>query len=120
MRTSICRNRSSLTSRSSKSEDSHDQQKFTGGILPAARTNQPAYSHRTSTTRLIGPLVLRSADDHHAFHEDAKPGDLGLQLPIRWRSSSKKFWTIWTCLSIDGSLLTITKRPSGPTSQLRD
>ena len=32
---------------------------------------------------------------------------------------SKKFWTIWNCLSIVGSLLTITKRPSGPTSQLR-
>ncbi len=31
------------------------------------------------------------ADDHHAFHEDARPGDLGLQLGIRWRSSSNQF-----------------------------
>ncbi len=32
-------------------------------------------------------------DDHHAFHEDAKPGDLSFQLPIRWRSSSNQFVT---------------------------
>ena len=46
---------------------------------------------------LTPPTISREwqqdrADDHHAFHEDAKPGDLSLQLPIRWRSSSKKFW----------------------------
>ena len=29
-----------------------------------------------TTARL---LVLQFADDHHAFHEDAKPGDLSLQ-----------------------------------------
>ncbi len=28
-------------------------------------------------------LVLQFADDHHAFHEDAKPGDLSLQLDTR-------------------------------------
>ena len=28
------------------------------------------------------PLVLHFADDHHAFHEDAKPGDLTRQLGI--------------------------------------
>ena len=37
------------------------------------------------------PLVLQFADDHHAFHEDAKPGDLGLQFGTLCRSSSKKF-----------------------------
>ena len=30
------------------------------------------------------------ADDHHAFHEDAKPGDLRAQLPTRSSNSSKK------------------------------
>ena len=30
---------------------------------------------------------------HHAFHEDAKPGDLSLQFPIRWRSSSNQLVT---------------------------
>ena len=39
------------------------------------------------------PLVLQFTHDHHAFHEDAKPGDLSLQLPIRWRSSSNQFTT---------------------------
>jgi len=29
--------------------------------------------------------------DHHAFHEDAKPGDLGLQFGTRSFNSSKKF-----------------------------
>ena len=34
------------------------------------------------------------ADDHHAFHEDAKPGDLSLQFPpIRSRSSVNQFLT---------------------------
>ena len=33
------------------------------------------------------------ADDHHAFHEDAKPGDLSLHLGTRRFSSSKKFRT---------------------------
>ncbi len=39
------------------------------------------------------PLVLQFADDHHAFHEDAKPGDRSLQFPIRWRSSSNQLVT---------------------------
>ena len=29
------------------------------------------------------PLALQFADDHHAFHEDAKPGDLTGQLGTR-------------------------------------
>ncbi len=41
---------------------------------PAAMAGAPA-------TIAAGPLVLHSADDHHAFHEDAKPGDLSSQLP---------------------------------------
>ncbi len=28
------------------------------------------------------PLVLQFADDHHAFHEDAKPGRVGLQASL--------------------------------------
>ena len=39
-------------------------------------------------------MAVELADDHHAFHEDAKPGDLSLQLlPIRWRSSSNQLVT---------------------------
>ena len=38
-------------------------------------------------------LVLHSADDHYAFHEDAKPGDGAGQFPIRWRSSSNQLVT---------------------------
>ncbi len=34
------------------------------------------------------------ADDHHAFHEDAKPGDLNGQLGTRRFSSSKKLMTV--------------------------
>ena len=37
-----------------------------------------------------------SAPDHHAFHEDAEPGDLGLQLGTRRFSSSKKLRTSMT------------------------
>ncbi len=37
------------------------------------------------------PLLLQFADDHHAFHEDAKPGDLMGQLGTRRFSSSEKF-----------------------------
>ena len=36
---------------------------------------------------------LERAYDHHAFHEDAEPGDWGHQLGTRRFSSSKKFWT---------------------------
>ena len=39
-------------------------------------------------TLSIWPQV---ADDHHAFHEDAKPGDLVGQLGTRSCNSSKKF-----------------------------
>jgi len=40
-------------------------------------------------------LMREPFDDHHAFHEDAKPGDLSLQLlPIRWRSSSNQLVTM--------------------------
>jgi hypothetical protein len=39
-------------------------------------------------------VTAASAHDHHAFHEDAVPGDLGFQLfGTRRFSSSKKFWT---------------------------
>ena len=36
----------------------------------------------------------RGADDHHAFHEDAKPGDLTAQFGTRRFSSSKKLMTV--------------------------
>ncbi len=40
-------------------------------------------------------VTVGSADDHHAFHQDAEPGDLGLQLlPIRSRSSVNQLRTI--------------------------
>ncbi len=35
----------------------------------------------------------RSLNDHHPFHEDAKPGDLTGQLGTRRFNSSKKFRT---------------------------
>ena len=47
--------------------------------------------------------------DHHAFHEDAKPGDLSLQFPIRWRSSSKQFRTTISC-SVSGSRCLINRK----------
>ena len=37
------------------------------------------------------------AYDHHAFHEDAKPGDLTGQLGTRWRKEHRlagRFWRI--------------------------
>ena len=39
-------------------------------------------------------LEVIDPHDHHAFHEDAKPGDLSLQFPIRWRSSSNQLVTM--------------------------
>ncbi len=39
------------------------------------------------------PLVLQFADDHHAFHEDAKPGDLAGQLGTCSSNSSNQFVT---------------------------
>ena len=44
-----------------------------------------------SATTASRPLVLRSVDDHHAFHEDAKPGDLTGQLGTRRFNSSNQF-----------------------------
>ena len=49
------------------------------------------------------PLVLQFADDHHTFHEDAKPGDLSLQLPIRSSNSSNQFWTQMSSLPVPSS-----------------
>ncbi len=41
------------------------------------------------------PLVLQFADDHHAFHEDAKPGDLTGQFgTLRFSSSVQLSTTI--------------------------
>ncbi len=42
---------------------------------------------------IVRQLVLQVADNHHAFHEDAKPGELALQLGTRRFNSSKKFRT---------------------------
>ena len=39
----------------------------------------------------VRPLVLQFAVDHHAFHEDAKPGDPSLQFPTRAFNSSAQF-----------------------------
>ena len=39
-------------------------------------------------------LVLHFADDHHAFHEDAKPGDRAGQLGTRALSSSNQLVTM--------------------------
>ena len=39
------------------------------------------------------PLVAQLPHAYHAFHEDAKPGDLGLQFPTRSSSSSDQFTT---------------------------
>ena len=38
--------------------------------------------------------MLQFAHDHHAFHEDAKPGDLTGQFGTRRFSSSKKLMTV--------------------------
>ncbi len=44
-----------------------------------------------SAKTAVRPLVLQFADDHHAFHEDAKPGDLTGQLGTRRFNSSNQF-----------------------------
>ena len=54
-------------------------------------------------------LVPQLADDHHAFHEDAKPGDLTGQLGTRSFSSSKKFRTRMSSL-LTSSVRNITNR----------
>ena len=54
------------------------------------------------------PLI---ADDHHAFHEDAKPGDLSLQLPIRAFNSSAQFSNQMSSVAPASSMiLSITNR----------
>ena len=55
---------------------------------------------------MLGPLIFQVADDHHAFHEDAKPGDLSFQLSTRSRSSSNQFVTIsyLTSAQVTGSI----------------
>ncbi len=57
------------------------------------------------------PLVLQFADDNDAFHEDAKPGDLSLQFPIRWRSSSNQLVTITN--GVPSLRRTLCLRPNG-------
>ena len=64
-----------------------------------------------SSARAARPLVLQFADDHHAFHEDAKPGDLTGQCGTRSFNSSKKFWTITSSLdSVSSKFRIMTKR----------
>ena len=55
---------------------------------------------------------LGAGCDHHAFHEDAKPGDLSLQLGTRRFSSSKKLWTTKRCPPTPCSKVLITSRRS--------
>ncbi len=52
----------------------------------------------------------REGDDHHAFHEDAKPGDLSLQFPNRSRSSSNQLVTMITLSCPIQAPRTMTKR----------
>jgi len=66
---------------------------------------RPSCSHRAAP------------DDHHAFHEDAKPGDLPGQFPTRSFNSSKKFWTRMSSELVSSSARNITNRlSSGLTS----
>ncbi len=60
-----------------------------GRGTPASCSAKP---HSTTTRRTVSDQN-GTGDDHHAFHEDAKPGDLAGQLPIRWRSSSNQLVT---------------------------
>ncbi len=46
-----------------------------------------------SATTAVRPLAPQFADDHHAFHEDAKPGDLTGQIGTRRSNSSKQLVT---------------------------
>ena len=47
-------------------------------------TSRSAFASRF-TVRLSADRAMPGAHDHHAFHEDAEPGDLGLQLlPTYW------------------------------------
>ncbi len=52
------------------------------------------------------------ADDHHAFHEDAKPGDLSLQLGTRPRSSSVQLRMTCNSVYLFGILVRL-ERPGG-------
>ena len=45
------------------------------------------------------------ADDHHAFHKDAKPGDLSLQLGTSRPSSSAQFSTKMSSEGTAGPLI---------------
>ena len=52
------------------------------------------YSRYPLTPPCINPECQQDrTDDHHAFNEDAQPGDLSLQSGTSRFSSSKKFWT---------------------------
>ena len=73
--------------------------------------------------RLSAARSMPGAHHHHAFHEDAEPGDLGLQLPIRSFSSSKKFRMTWNSVTPNcsnrlrsSSWTAVTNEPSGKTS----
>ncbi len=64
-----------------------------------------------------------TADDHHAFHEDAKPGDLAGQLGTRSFNTSKKFRMTWNSVTPNcsnrlrsSSATAMTNEPSGKTS----
>ena len=65
--------------------------------------------------------VQDRAYNHHAFHEDAEPRDLGLQLGTRRFSSSKKCVTTTSLRgsSASGSLIMMNRSPSAVTSNSR-
>ena len=67
--------------------------------LPNEDSPDLSASERNPSTQLIPPEVLppHGAHDHHAFHEDAKPGDLRLQFGTRSFNASKQLVTRIKC-----------------------
>ena len=78
------------------------------GLLPSLLFGaRPPIQAVTSPYPMVGQepphLDLDGGDDHHAFHKDAKPGDLTGQSGTRCFSSSKKFSTTIKSVSLSPS-----------------
>ena len=59
--------------------------------MPARRSFPHTNTNVSPRAKIRSERQQNRADDHHAFHADAKPGDLAGQLGTRALSSSKKF-----------------------------
>ena len=60
--------------------------------------------------RWLDGTAAKALADHHAFHEDAKPGDLAAQFGTRSFNSSKKFWTMMSPALVFSSIRNMANR----------